>query len=506
MNSDDWEDYTDDEVVWEKIEFQRQPVQRLVRPTSPQMAPSLTPPSSDRFVYSPLDQEARSIRLIRILPEKTADGHIQCELRHALIDDAYICLSYVWGKTNKGRWIALNGQSFWVRQNLFDFLQSAQRKRRLRTQWLWIDALSIDQTTVAERNHQVQQMGQIYSGASEVISWLGIGKEIVKILSIVAKGGFDGESYRHFCNSGYWDRAWITQEVVLARRIIFMAKSAELKGELVPLEMLCQLRIVNLHPQTSRALRGRSLVYLLDKFRLKKCDNARDRVFSLLALCGDGSDVKVDYATLPTELAMHILGACKLSFCLCSIGTVGNVLNLTQEAVDAASESALSPASFAQLNIPSIPEYGEMPLYYSVPCRLPGCDGSDWSHIWNVRSRTSDQTVLSITVDLRYFCHTYRGLITFNINATMEVIDFRHDPLYDFREDSHIIEPKPGDGICTLAVPFYLLFRLSQVHQFGSKICERINNQGGSSAEHNNQQFLQLVPDTVSVLESYIIK
>jgi hypothetical protein len=178
MNSDDWEDYTDDEVVWEKIEFQRQPVQRLVRPTSPQMAPSLTPPSSDRFVYSPLDQEARSIRLIRILPEKTADGHIQCELRHALIDDAYICLSYVWGKTNKGRWIALNGQSFWVRQNLFDFLQSAQRKRRLRTQWLWIDALSIDQTTVAERNHQVQQMVQIYSGASEVISWLGIGKEM----------------------------------------------------------------------------------------------------------------------------------------------------------------------------------------------------------------------------------------------------------------------------------------------------------------------------------------
>jgi hypothetical protein len=40
-------------------------------------------------------------------------------------------------------------------------------------EWLWIDALCIDQSNAMKRNHQVQQMGLIYSQAERVMVWLG---------------------------------------------------------------------------------------------------------------------------------------------------------------------------------------------------------------------------------------------------------------------------------------------------------------------------------------------
>jgi hypothetical protein len=43
---------------------------------------------------------------------------------------------------------------------------------------LWIDALCIDQENVIERNHQVQQMGEIFSRASNVLAWLGSNRTI----------------------------------------------------------------------------------------------------------------------------------------------------------------------------------------------------------------------------------------------------------------------------------------------------------------------------------------
>lgn len=39
--------------------------------------------------------------------------------------------------------------------------------------FLWIDAIRINQEDIADRNHQVGLMRQIYSGASEVVVWLG---------------------------------------------------------------------------------------------------------------------------------------------------------------------------------------------------------------------------------------------------------------------------------------------------------------------------------------------
>ncbi|KAF1967421.1 heterokaryon incompatibility, partial [Bimuria novae-zelandiae CBS 107.79] len=82
----------------------------------------------------------------------------------------YTCLSYVWGPEDQGHTILINDKPYKVRRNLFEFLGVARTMHH--SKWLWIDALCINQASITECNHQVQQMGLIYSNAVEVLSWL----------------------------------------------------------------------------------------------------------------------------------------------------------------------------------------------------------------------------------------------------------------------------------------------------------------------------------------------
>jgi hypothetical protein len=102
----------------------------------------------------------------------------------------YICLSYTWGDPVDERAIEINGKVLKVRENLWRFLHVASKQ--FSNLYLWIDALckfgisikklglfrseltpfpriGIDQTNTTERNHQVQQMGNIYTRADSVL-------------------------------------------------------------------------------------------------------------------------------------------------------------------------------------------------------------------------------------------------------------------------------------------------------------------------------------------------
>jgi hypothetical protein len=135
-----------------------------------------------------------------------------------------ICMG---GPLDEGNVIILNGKHHTVRRNLFHFLQVA-RIRHTNKQ-LWIDAHSIDQNNVTERNHPVQQMGDISSHAEEVLAWFGNEKMIErfptnKTLRRKHPKTQDEELGRmNFVHSSYWKRAWITQEVLLARRLVLCA-------------------------------------------------------------------------------------------------------------------------------------------------------------------------------------------------------------------------------------------------------------------------------------------
>jgi len=304
-------------------------------------------PPAGRFAYAPLDHRKASIRLIRVLATRTQEGYIQCKIRHAFVDDSYVCLSYVWGEPGDEHYIMVNDRIMRVRCNLHSFLDAATRKDRLRGQWLWIDALCIDQTNVGERNHQVQQMGLVFSSAEEVMSWLGDSAEISAYLQWVGQkhgekdatpvadnrlelGTMERKGRHRFRYSEYWTRAWITQEVVLAKRVTLCAGDAEWDFASLPQHEHYPAEITRLLPSATAQLHGRSIIFLINQFASKKSQLCQDVIYSLLSLSGDGSDLQVDYDSPLSTLQPHVLRNCERSFCLCSVYVVDNVLQLSR--------------------------------------------------------------------------------------------------------------------------------------------------------------------------------
>lgn len=58
----------------------------------------------------------------------------------------------------------------------------------------------------------------------------------------------------------------------------------------------------------------------------------RDRIFSLLSICGEDTDVKVDYNLPEEEVMFQTLGSSKAQLCLCSATTVARALDLQYNA------------------------------------------------------------------------------------------------------------------------------------------------------------------------------
>lgn len=102
------------------------------------------------------------------------------------------------------------------------------------TEWLWTDLLCIDQAYHSELNEQIARMGEIYSRAEHVISWLGECPRGVAALDTMA---FLDENSQHRISEMlgaaairirdalqrllqdeiYWRRIWVLQEVVCAK-------------------------------------------------------------------------------------------------------------------------------------------------------------------------------------------------------------------------------------------------------------------------------------------------
>lgn len=129
-----------------------------------------------RPVYRALETTCQEIRLLSISPS-LRDNIIFCSLQTVRLTDAnsnfkYVVLSYRWGTSDVSHKINLDGTIFYVRPNLWAFLDVIRKQPEMS---LWIDALCINQENIEERNHQVRIMGDIFRSASMVLSWLGAG-------------------------------------------------------------------------------------------------------------------------------------------------------------------------------------------------------------------------------------------------------------------------------------------------------------------------------------------
>lgn len=130
--------------------------------------------SSSLYEALPLNVEKSEIRLLLLRPADWTEP-IRCEFKVVSLDDRpiYSALSYVWGREDAIHQISLGGHPFQVRPNLLTALRRLRAHGGDHITTVWVDAICIDQSSIAERNSQVAMMGQIYTLSERVQVWLG---------------------------------------------------------------------------------------------------------------------------------------------------------------------------------------------------------------------------------------------------------------------------------------------------------------------------------------------
>jgi hypothetical protein len=285
-----------------------------------------------------------NIRLIEVLAAGSADDSspVSCKLHVVPLDDnpVYIALSYVWGNASVTKTILLDGEPFVVRENLWNFLnhwKATTADTKHVNSCLWIDAISIDQGSIQERNHQVAIMGRIYSEAEMVIAWLGTGPPALADALDVLEGlfnymrgfgrGLSGADYETFDllqKNEYWTRVWIIQECVLAKRFELWCGSSKMTSAalVTAIHGFESTLGSNTRPHTTdlilyniMKLRGEfdnlrrpqfSLPTLCEMFPHMQCTDVRDRVYALLSLVSPHElkrfPIHADYSRSASEL------------------------------------------------------------------------------------------------------------------------------------------------------------------------------------------------------------
>lgn len=311
------------------------------------------------FVYKPLDLSQPCIRLVDVLPLE-ADGKIRCRIYHYTLGStsncsplAYNALSYEWGISDMPHIeIELNGQRFWVRQNLYHFficrLKSQDNAAITR---LWVDALCINQSDVSERNHQVQQMKSIFNTADQVYLWLGMAQDgsdaffdwlnslrpqwdaadfngfgrkpvpdAVILNKVIQADPAVFDAFKWLCKRTYWFRVWIISEILLAKYVLLscglrtipwsawaMAVKAFKKRDdeekdnmffLIGLNPLLEIVRLWFDPRPQPRY---DLTALVHRFRFAQCQKVHDRAYGLLGLATNASQFRVQYGQ-PCEL------------------------------------------------------------------------------------------------------------------------------------------------------------------------------------------------------------
>lgn len=206
------------------------------------------PGTASRITYSRLDPSLREIRLLRIHPGHH-DETVRCSLTIVSLDDRpeFEALSYVWGNASDTQTIYVDNVPFPATTNLESALRHIRDHSCEATNGLipatldvWIDAVCINQSDVEERNQQVQMMKDIYSQASHVLIWLGLGDPhsdylfdkacsegfVQNVESALSTGNLPNREQlrvtavvaRNIVRRPWWTRVWVVQELVLARQ------------------------------------------------------------------------------------------------------------------------------------------------------------------------------------------------------------------------------------------------------------------------------------------------
>ncbi|KAI0155796.1 heterokaryon incompatibility protein-domain-containing protein [Pestalotiopsis sp. NC0098] len=188
---------------------------------------------STSFEYPPLDKTKSQIRLLEIFPQPDSSLHYSLTTFDISTCPPYIALSYVWGEDEPSNTIFVNGQDFFIRDNLSYVLprlanlreDGGTSKFQRPESHFWIDDICINQNDTKERNHQVELMKDIFTSASLTAAWLGPDEENLHPLTLPLYKYDRDVNLGRLARNPYFRRMWIVQEVILSRDIWVMCGS-----------------------------------------------------------------------------------------------------------------------------------------------------------------------------------------------------------------------------------------------------------------------------------------
>ncbi|OIW31832.1 HET-domain-containing protein [Coniochaeta ligniaria NRRL 30616] len=195
----------------------------------------LDPATTDALYATPL-VATDAFRLITLRPGQRYDPVVvQLRVVCARYVHQYVALSYVWGDPAERVSIVCNGLPTNITVNLHAALVQVRSPHTLML--VWADALCINQKNKQERGHQVAIMGSIYSNARLVLACMGESPDggATRIVSLLAdyapvmKSTAPPtrdpcwQSFGHLLQKEWFTRAWVLQEVGLARnpRVVY---------------------------------------------------------------------------------------------------------------------------------------------------------------------------------------------------------------------------------------------------------------------------------------------
>lgn len=301
---------------------------------------------SATFEYRPL--EPRCIRILELQPGVKGDA-LEGRLIVMNVDDedgiVYDALSYQWNDPAPAAVLSLSGKLLPLAANLATALQHLRCVDK--TLVIWIDAICINQKNLNERAEQVQMMRHIFTYAETVRIWINEPDVDETNEAFVALRDFYDapDSVVHelwpdlsfwepvmpiFTNS-YWNRVWIQQEVLNARKLFLHCMDMVIPGASIArfqeafiewnhLYSVVQPWRENSSPATifekdiftapaSRWLRlyqtgqkSQRLIFLLYMSDTLAMTDQRDRVYALMQLASDYEDGAIDVSYLKTAL------------------------------------------------------------------------------------------------------------------------------------------------------------------------------------------------------------
>ena len=193
-------------------------------------------------------------------------------MRCALDDPLpYEALSYCWGCASFTSSILVESQAFGITANLEAALRHCRRDDQ--ECLLWVDAISINQSSLEERSQQVQMMLEIYSKATKLHAFLGPGNPdthigmsilqdllqpkdeldpiLIHLSPDLLRAGLVDVLHRE-----YWRRMWVIQEAAVARKVTFICGTDRISWEnpIKPVRAFEQsVKLAGISPQWSTA-------------------------------------------------------------------------------------------------------------------------------------------------------------------------------------------------------------------------------------------------------------